>query len=141
MVLHGTREMPEYRKNGPRIYNQDYNRIRNIVSRFHCKRTNCKRISPYFSFPPPIDNFWRVSNFSCLNIFDILMRKTWSEYFIMQNDDRSMKSMFERKLGLLLRETNDVYEKDWLEFLWIYIYIHIYIFLEKIIICYIKKKM
>ncbi|XP_043794709.1 neuroendocrine convertase 1-like [Apis laboriosa] len=63
LILHGTRVMPEYRKNGPRIYNQDYNRIRNI------------------------------------------------------NDDRSMKSMFERKLGLLLQETNDVYEKDWLEFL------------------------
>ncbi|XP_076240659.1 neuroendocrine convertase 1 isoform X2 [Calliopsis andreniformis] len=28
LILHGTREMPEYRRNGPRIYNQEYNRIR-----------------------------------------------------------------------------------------------------------------
>ncbi|XP_043523370.1 neuroendocrine convertase 1-like isoform X1 [Frieseomelitta varia] len=30
LILHGTRRMPGYRKNGPRIYNQDYNKIRNI---------------------------------------------------------------------------------------------------------------
>ena len=35
LILHGTRRMPAYRKNGPRIYNQDYNRIRNIVSRIN----------------------------------------------------------------------------------------------------------
>ncbi|XP_015432292.1 PREDICTED: neuroendocrine convertase 1-like [Dufourea novaeangliae] len=28
LVLHGTMEMPEYRKNGPRIYNHQYNRLR-----------------------------------------------------------------------------------------------------------------
>ncbi|XP_068980359.1 neuroendocrine convertase 1-like isoform X1 [Bombus flavifrons] len=61
LVLHGTRKMPEYRKNGPRIYNQDYNR--------------------------------------------------------MQNIDEDQSSTFKKKLGLLMQETNDIYEKDWLEFL------------------------
>ncbi|XP_076479067.1 neuroendocrine convertase 1 isoform X3 [Bombus vancouverensis nearcticus] len=61
LVLHGTRKMPEYRKNGPRIYNQDYNRMQNI------------------------------------------------------NEDQS--STFKKKLGLLMQETNDIYEKEWLEFL------------------------
>ncbi|XP_076388737.1 neuroendocrine convertase 1 isoform X3 [Megachile rotundata] len=28
LILHGTREPPEYRRNGPRIYNRNYNRIR-----------------------------------------------------------------------------------------------------------------
>ncbi|XP_076180239.1 neuroendocrine convertase 1 [Ptiloglossa arizonensis] len=28
LILHGTREMPRYRENGPRIYNQEYNRFR-----------------------------------------------------------------------------------------------------------------
>lgn len=28
LILHGTRELPEYRIKGPRIYNQEYNRIR-----------------------------------------------------------------------------------------------------------------
>lgn len=32
LILHGTRETPEYRKNGPRVYNQDYNRMRKTVS-------------------------------------------------------------------------------------------------------------
>lgn len=32
LILHGTAQMPEYRRNGPRIYNEDYNRIRKTVS-------------------------------------------------------------------------------------------------------------
>ncbi|XP_076642516.1 neuroendocrine convertase 1 [Halictus rubicundus] len=28
LVLHGTSEMPSYRKNGPRVYNREYNRLR-----------------------------------------------------------------------------------------------------------------
>ncbi|CAL7950535.1 unnamed protein product [Xylocopa violacea] len=28
LILHGSNETPEYRRNGPRVYNQDYNRIR-----------------------------------------------------------------------------------------------------------------
>nr|XP_031848985.1 neuroendocrine convertase 1-like [Nomia melanderi] len=28
LVLHGTSTMPEYRKNGPRVYNREYNRLR-----------------------------------------------------------------------------------------------------------------
>ncbi|OAD61081.1 Neuroendocrine convertase 1 [Eufriesea mexicana] len=63
LVLHGTREMPRYRKNGPRIYNQDYNRIRNI------------------------------------------------------DENQSVEPVLKKKLGLLMQETNDIYEKDWSEFL------------------------
>lgn len=63
LILHGTRRVPEYRRNGPRIYNQDYNRIRNI------------------------------------------------------DEDQSSMWSFKKKPGLLAQETNDVHEKNWLEFL------------------------
>lgn len=32
LILHGTVQIPDYRRNGPRIYNEDYNRIRKTVS-------------------------------------------------------------------------------------------------------------
>ncbi|CAK9819682.1 Neuroendocrine convertase 1 [Anthophora quadrimaculata] len=35
LILHGTRNIPEYRKNGPRVYNQNYNRIRKAVSKIN----------------------------------------------------------------------------------------------------------
>ncbi|XP_029036120.2 neuroendocrine convertase 1-like [Osmia bicornis bicornis] len=38
LILHGTREPPEYRKNGPRIYDQDYNRIRKTDEFIHANR-------------------------------------------------------------------------------------------------------
>ncbi|EZA46361.1 Neuroendocrine convertase [Ooceraea biroi] len=28
LILHGTTQIPAYRRNGPRIYNEEYNRIR-----------------------------------------------------------------------------------------------------------------
>lgn len=34
---------------------------------------------------------------------------------LSQDEDQS--STFKKKLGLLMQETNDIYEKDWLEFL------------------------
>nr|XP_034178752.1 neuroendocrine convertase 1-like isoform X1 [Osmia lignaria]XP_034178753.1 neuroendocrine convertase 1-like isoform X1 [Osmia lignaria] len=38
LILHGTREPPEYRKNGPRIYDQNYNRIRKTDEFIHANR-------------------------------------------------------------------------------------------------------
>lgn len=32
LILHGTEQIPAYRKNGPRIYNKDYNRVHETVS-------------------------------------------------------------------------------------------------------------
>ncbi|EZA51977.1 Neuroendocrine convertase, partial [Ooceraea biroi] len=31
LILHGTTQIPAYRRNGPRIYNEEYNRIRKTV--------------------------------------------------------------------------------------------------------------
>lgn len=32
LILHGTEQIPAYRKNGPRIYNEDYNSMHKTVS-------------------------------------------------------------------------------------------------------------
>lgn len=98
LVLHGTRKMPEYRKNGPRIYNQDYNRMQNIVSiiEFIGLSMNCIR-----------------AVCSSLIFFTFYIKNV--RVHLSQNEDQS--STFKKKLGLLMQETNDIYEKEWLEFL------------------------
>lgn len=98
LVLHGTRKIPEYRKNGPRIYNQDYNRMRNIVSII-------ERIGLSMNYKRAVCSSLIFFTFYIKNV----------RVHLSQDEDQS--STFKKKLGLLMQETNDIYEKDWLEFL------------------------
>ncbi|XP_032671139.1 neuroendocrine convertase 1-like isoform X1 [Odontomachus brunneus] len=43
LTLHGTAQIPNYRRNGPRVYNEDYNRIHKTYNMFEPIATNSAR--------------------------------------------------------------------------------------------------
>lgn len=53
LILHGTKEIPQYRKNGARFYNDEYNRSRKMVkekikSFFLLISVSCKQLFSRF---------------------------------------------------------------------------------------------
>ncbi|KAG7206694.1 hypothetical protein KM043_000369 [Ampulex compressa] len=59
LILHGTKEVPGYRKSGPRVYDEEYNRLRKTIELHELKAAlNVQRIRGTNSHVPRIDDIF-----------------------------------------------------------------------------------